>query len=210
MVMMLPEMSIHRSLSASPTIGNDTGGCFKGSTVKGKDFITQFYHYALTYGASVKDALDLASLYTFQVLYPESPLYEGYETWWPVDFGPGMEPDWYPGYMRAYGDGNLHFVPWDTIGNLELSAWAWTGEYFVLTSVRIWVDGIYLGYTGFTWLDLIAAPGSHTIEVDDWDTIYSNSEFNCFYVNDEFYSYDNPTTVNHPNSTETQIAALYG
>ena len=195
---------------ASPVIGNDTGGCFKNSCVKGKDFITQFYYYALTYGAAIRDALDLASLSTFQKTYDETPLYVGFETWWPINYDEEHPKGWYPGYMRVYGNGNINFLSWCTIGRLEISAWCWNGQWFEMTNVRVWCDNRYMGYTNYHSLNSVPLlPGYHTVEVDDYDYIYSHLPLTCFYVDGEFYGYDNPTTI-YVNGTRLYVAAIYG
>lgn len=192
---------------ASPTLNNATGSFKDHPGALGMDFITWFYFFAVTYRYTINDALNLASSRVFSASYGSSPLYQGFQTWWPIDYGPGMHKGWYPGTMRVYGNGNLRFGP---KGDLEIGAVCWTGQWFEMTCVRLWLDDFYWGYTNFHWLDFEVSSGYYTIEVDDWDTIYSNSPFACFYVNGEFYDDENPTTVYVPEGTETVVAAIYG
>ncbi len=184
---------------ASPTLGNTTGGNFKNYTGLGMDFIIQFYNYTLNEGYTIREALNLASSDVFSKSYDESPLYTGYETWWPVNFGPGMGKGWYSGHMRVYGNGNLRL----TICSLKVLAAEWTGTWDI-ADADVWIDGAYAGNTGYMYVVKDVAPGNHTVEVDLWTT--SGSGFRHF---DDYPLYENPITVYCSSNWETDVMAYY-
>jgi len=67
-----------------------------------KDFIKDFYEYALYYDYSVHDALNVASWHYFnRAYYPNSPLCKGYDAWWPG--GEEWEDDPYTPYLNDSG-----------------------------------------------------------------------------------------------------------
>jgi hypothetical protein len=57
--------------NASPAL---PAASFKTNTGLGKDFITQFYHYALSVGLSIQDSLNEASWDVFNTAFNNSPL----------------------------------------------------------------------------------------------------------------------------------------
>jgi len=101
---------------ASPAL---SAASFKTNTGLGKDFITQFYYYALSVGLSIQDSLNEASLDVFNTAFNNSPLNGNeFETYWPVDYPPdGPWAGWASGYMRVYGNENIKLHP-----SLTLSA----------------------------------------------------------------------------------------
>ena len=46
---------------------------------------------------------------TFSVEYSNSPLHEGFFSWYPGNYG-GFEPGWYSGAMKVYGHSGLPLV----------------------------------------------------------------------------------------------------
>ena len=188
---------------ASPTLNNCTGSFKNYAGALGMDFITWFYYFALVSGRTIKDALDLASSEVFSKSYGCSPLYEGFETWWPVDFGPGMGPDWYNGTMRVFGNGNIRL----TMCSLTVYAFGWNGQFYTNDNADVWVDGQYAGSTNFMYLTKPVGPGNHTVEVgsEAW-----GGDFRLFA---EHPWYENPITVYTPMysllGTDTLVYAYY-
>jgi hypothetical protein len=82
----------------------------------GKDFITQFYYYALSVGLSIQDSLNEASWDVFETAFVNSPLNgDQYQTYWPDYPEAEPPPDWYPGRMNVYGNANIKLHPSLTI-----------------------------------------------------------------------------------------------
>ena len=100
--------------AASPALSY---GSFKYTTTLAYPFIISFYDFAVNYGSSVHDALNEASLDKFSQPYTESPLYEGYETWWPGNWGP--PEGWYGGNMEVFGDSNIHLLPYSLLSDAD-------------------------------------------------------------------------------------------
>jgi len=185
---------------ASPLINNNTGYCFKGTYASGMDFICSFYAYALTYDYSINDALNHASLDEFSDTYEDSPLYDGFETWWPGGYG--ISIGWYEGWMRTYGNGNLHLY-----NSAKMNVAAGFNFYvgWLEGDVEVLIDGQYAGYTCYsqhlkTALD---EPGNHTVEVPSWN---SGFPFLCF---DGYPDGENPITVYVEEGTTEYVVAYY-
>jgi hypothetical protein len=119
------DTQVHPYMSSNGYVNPDNGGqCFIGFTglspiISGyhqtfanwstdgcKDFIDDFYDFALNDHYSVNNALNLASWEFFTVTYTASPLYgedgTGYQSWYPT-WG-----NYSDGYMRVFGDGNIY------------------------------------------------------------------------------------------------------
>jgi hypothetical protein len=93
---------------------------FRYPTTLAYPFITSFYDFAINYGYSVHDSLNEASLDRFSCVYTESPLHQGYETWWPENEEfPEQNEGWYPGNMRVFGDSNIHLLPYSAVSQAE-------------------------------------------------------------------------------------------
>jgi hypothetical protein len=93
----------------SPGI-SDGSQSFLGYTYPAKYFIQKFYYYMLDpqQRYSVSDALNIASGEFFGLNYEDSPLDNGYYTYWPYNpTFPDINASWYPGAMHVYGNGNL-------------------------------------------------------------------------------------------------------
>jgi hypothetical protein len=79
---------------------------FENSYVYGYEFIDRFYYRALVQGHySVHDALNQASYDLFNDEFDNSPLYTGYNTWWPGS--EEAEARYYHGQMYVYGNSNI-------------------------------------------------------------------------------------------------------
>jgi len=133
---------------ASPTLTNSS---FRYTTVEGKEFIKKFYYYALIQNYSVNDALDSASGDLFGSAFDDCPLGEGFETWWPYNYGFGMGPDWYEGRMRVYGNGDIYLY--------QVSLTVDADPEF---EEEVYIDGQYTGTTGQSFY---VNAGSHELEV---------------------------------------------
>jgi hypothetical protein len=108
---------------ASPSL---SAASFNRTAARGLEFIIWFYFHALAGEWSIKDSLYLASLDTFNTLYPFCPLHVGFKTYWPDGFIPNGPPaGWYPGVMHVYGNSNMYLVdppPPPTVHHLTIGA----------------------------------------------------------------------------------------
>jgi hypothetical protein len=87
-------------------------GSFRYSTCQAWVFIEKVYDY-LASGYSVHDSLNQASMSvsTFHLPYDQSPLFLGFESWWPANYGdPPFPQGWYQGWMKVYGHSGLPLV----------------------------------------------------------------------------------------------------
>jgi len=87
-------------------------GSFRYSTVQAWVYIEKVYDY-LVAGYDVHDSLDLASrsVSTFNLPYDQSPLFLGFESWWPANYGDPPAPEgWYQGAMKVYGNSDVQLV----------------------------------------------------------------------------------------------------
>lgn len=87
-------------------------GSFRYSTVQAWVYIEKVYDYLIA-GYNVHDSLDLASrsVSTFNLPYDQSPLFAGFESWWPANYGdPPAPPGWYQGAMKVYGSSAVQLV----------------------------------------------------------------------------------------------------
>ncbi len=96
---------------ASPSLSavsfNETAGL-------GMTFIPLFYYYALDQGMTVSNALNMASWDTFGECYDNSPLADGFKTYWPKQIGDpekAAKTGWYSGFMRVYGNAYIKLLP---------------------------------------------------------------------------------------------------
>jgi hypothetical protein len=138
---------------ASPGISNATGS-FKDFTYPAEYFIFKFYYYALVEQYSVNDALNIASGEFFNRNYEDSPLYNGFETWWPYNpTFPDIDPGWYNGTMHVYGNGNLKLYQ----PQLTISA---QDDYNNQLNPTFTIDGESVGMGSVR-----VAPGTHTFNV---------------------------------------------
>ncbi len=185
---------------ASPMINNYTGYCFKGTYAAGMDFICDFYAYTLTYEYSINDALNEASLDEFFDTYEDSPLHDGFETWWPG--GEGPPPGWYEGWMRTYGNGDLHLY---TSARMNVAAWFNFPQGWLEGDVDVYIDGQYAGNTCYSahLKTALEEPGNHTVEVPFWD---SGFPFKCFYGYSDGV---NPITVCVEEDSTMYLEACY-
>ncbi|MBE0511415.1 hypothetical protein IBX38_00010 [Candidatus Bathyarchaeota archaeon] len=143
--------------NASPALAYRS---FRYYTVLAKDFILKFYYYALSLSYSIKDALNLASLYWFGCSFIYCPLYQGFETWWPGNFPGGPPAKWDWGKMRVYGNGDIHLNQY----SFKVLAADQYGNYFVNRDV--YIDIMHnLANTGST-IDITG--GYHTVFVNDF------------------------------------------
>lgn len=95
-------------------IGFHMGSAALQQSVEGSSYdyyiwVQHFFGFALTYDMSVSNALDQAS----GVLWPgkdwwETPLYQGFESEWPMHNGTHWNHTSDIGWMRVYGNGNMH------------------------------------------------------------------------------------------------------
>jgi hypothetical protein len=194
---------------ASPTLNNSTGSFKNHAGALGMEFITWFYYYALEQEYSINDSLDLASSEEFSTSYGSSPLDEGFETWWPVDFDEEHPKGWYEGYMHVYGNGNL-FLAIDPPLPATIDVAAWIPGLGEWTNVEVYVDDSFKGYTNYNYLSVPVSEGYHDVWVSEYDYIYSQAEFQYFYVNDEYVGTENPTTVYADSETTPWVVAYYG
>ena len=77
------------------------------------EFLYDVYYNLLHYGDNIHDALNWASYDNFGIPYdsPYEPLYMGYESWWPGNYGdPPFPPWWYPGKMKVYGNSGIYLI----------------------------------------------------------------------------------------------------
>ena len=120
---------------ASPALSYQS---FRYYSTLAKNFIISFYDFAVNYGYSVHDSLNEASLDRFSCVYTESPLYEGYETWWPYNEAfPEVDEGWYEGNMEVYGDSNVHLLAYSLLSDVEEyegGGWVDNAEYIMGSS----------------------------------------------------------------------------
>ena len=177
---------------------------FSNSDVKCKDFIMLFYDYALKAGFSINDALDLASIDLFQCYYDETELYTGFRLY--TDFSwlnPKMKPDWYQGWMKIYGNGNIH------LNQLEFTVLAKDQYESPLVNKDVYIDNTYQNNIADTGSPIWVTEGSHTVFVNDfWEAGYTGYRYTFQYytIGDTQYS-NNPLTLNF--SSDTTITAHF-
>jgi hypothetical protein len=156
---------------------------FRYSYGLGQDFITSFYYYALELGYSVYYSLDSASWDTFGQSFYDSPLNGGqFQTYWPIeiDLPDAPEPGWHPGYMRVYGNSNIHLTqdpesppPPPPTPNLAVGAFAWLDELesYQPIPVDFYLNG-QLDATGYGHYNpyrlFTISPGTYYIEYAEY------------------------------------------
>ncbi|MCL2172696.1 MAG: hypothetical protein FWB84_03530 [Candidatus Bathyarchaeota archaeon] len=72
-------------------------------------FIVKTYDYIAS-GKNIRNALDYASYDTFGCSYKYSPLYQGYQSWYPGNVGGGQQAQWADGAMKIYGSTDVQPV----------------------------------------------------------------------------------------------------
>ncbi len=165
---------------ASPALSNRS---FEYSSVLGKDVITKFYNYSLTWAYSVNDALDAASYDLFSLPYGSTELRTGYKTYWPENptfpSPPGPPPDWYPGCMVVYGNGNIYLAK-----EYEVTVLAKDQSGNNLGSLNVYIDSQLVGTTGNSFL---VSQTTHSFQVSTpQDYTFQN------------YTYCGGSSVNNP------------
>jgi hypothetical protein len=159
---------------ASPAL---SAASFQSSTGLGKDFITQFYYYALSVGYSVQDSLNEASWDVFDTAFGNSPLNGGeFETYWPKNYPPnGPWAHWESGYMHVYGNVHIKLHPLLTISardnyNNQLYPTFYVNGQPVSTGSGRVGPGTYAfdvsGLTGYTFSRFYFDYGSSSAEVN--------------------------------------------
>ncbi|MEM1589517.1 MAG: hypothetical protein QW175_03765 [Candidatus Bathyarchaeia archaeon] len=73
-----------------------------------KHWLVFFYYYALN-GYRIKDSLDRACQIVGYSNWKDSPLYKGFEVYWPFNC-PSIQPGRFRGVMRVFGNSTIYLV----------------------------------------------------------------------------------------------------
>ncbi|MEM2099570.1 MAG: hypothetical protein QXU99_07545 [Candidatus Bathyarchaeia archaeon] len=174
-----------------------------GTSYRYKDWLIEFYDYALNDDLSIRDSLNSASVNLFHKGYTLTELWEGGDGFWaiwPEVEGWGGEGR---GWMKIYGNSRIHFnqMEW------QLNVY-YNGH---IPNKDVCVDLPYnLANTGSP---MLLNEGYHTVFVNDfWGSNYDGYRygFEYYFDGEEILTYDNPVYGYFDPSLGSVTGAQFG